>query len=42
MSLYFNIPFPEQLPDDIWFEKMRQIEWLAEKKLLGKSQNGKD
>jgi len=35
MSLYFHIPFPEDLPDEIWIEKFRQIQWLAEKGLLG-------
>jgi len=35
MSLYFHIPFPEKLPDDVWAEKVRQIEWLARKGLLG-------
>jgi hypothetical protein len=35
MSLYFKIPFPEELPDDVWAEKYRQLEWLAEKKMLG-------
>jgi len=35
MSLYFHIPFPEKLNDETWFEKMRQIEWLADKGLLG-------
>lgn len=35
MSLYFHIPFPERLSDDIWMEKFRQIQWLADKGLLG-------
>jgi len=35
MSLYFHIPFPEELDDDRWGEKYRQLEWLAEKGLLG-------
>ena len=35
ISLYFSIPFPEDLPDDVWYEKMRQIEWLSEKGLIG-------
>jgi len=39
--LYLHIPFPEDLPDDVWFEKWRQVEWLAEKGLLGlKSSDG--
>ncbi len=42
MSLYMNIPFPEKLPDDIWFEKYRQIQWLSAKGLLGvKTENKK-
>jgi hypothetical protein len=44
--LYFGISFPERLSDDVWFEKMRQIEWLSDKGLLGiekgnKSKDGK-
>ncbi|WP_148335580.1 hypothetical protein [Bacteroides neonati] len=35
MSFYFHIPFPEQLPDEVWAEKMRQIEWLSTKGMLG-------
>lgn len=35
MSLYFHISFPENLPDEVWAEKMRQLEWLARKGLLG-------
>jgi hypothetical protein len=35
MSLYFRIPFPEELEDDVWMEKWRQIEWLADRGLLG-------
>jgi len=35
LSLFFKIPFPEDLPDDVWMEKYRQIEWLAAKKMLG-------
>lgn len=43
MSLYFGIPYPEKLTDDVWFEKMRQLEWLSEKGLLGvKMGNNKD
>ncbi|MBP5503368.1 MAG: hypothetical protein II939_01020 [Bacteroidales bacterium] len=38
MSLYFHIPFPENLPDGVWVEKFRQIEWLADKGLLGAKQ----
>lgn len=35
MSLFLNIPFPENLSDEVWMEKWRQIEWLASKGLLG-------
>ncbi|MCT4640384.1 MAG: hypothetical protein N4A72_21990 [Bacteroidales bacterium] len=35
MSYHFKIPFPEELPDDVWFEKWRQIEWLADQGILG-------
>jgi len=38
MSLYFHIPFPENLADEVWMEKFRQIEWLADKGLLGAKQ----
>nr|DAY40929.1 MAG TPA: hypothetical protein [Caudoviricetes sp.] len=33
--MYFHIPFPEELTDEVWAEKVRQIEWLARKGLLG-------
>ena len=35
ISFYFHIPFPEDLPDDVWLEKWRQIEWLGEAGVLG-------
>lgn len=35
MSLFFHIPFPERLEDEVWAEKARQIEWLAKGGLLG-------
>lgn len=35
ISLYLHIPFPENLGDEEWMEKCRQIEWLAHKGLLG-------
>ncbi len=35
MSLYFHIPFPEELSDEVWMEKMKQIEWLAKAGMLG-------
>jgi hypothetical protein len=30
-----HIPFPEELDDEKWMEKYRQVEWLADKGLLG-------
>jgi len=36
ISYFFKIPFPENLPYDIWMEKVRQIEWLADKGILGR------
>jgi hypothetical protein len=30
ISRYLHIPFPEQLDDDTWCEKFRQVEWLLE------------
>ena len=38
ISLYFHIPYPEDLADEVWIEKFRQIEWLADKGLLGAKQ----
>jgi len=35
LSLFFHIPFPEDLEDEVWAEKLRQLEWLADKGLLG-------
>jgi hypothetical protein len=35
MSFFLHIPFPEDMDDDTWMEKWRQIEWLSEKGLLG-------
>jgi hypothetical protein len=35
LSFYFKIPFPEELEDEVWIEKYRQIEWLAEMGHLG-------
>jgi hypothetical protein len=35
MSFYFHIPYPERFSDETWAEKVRQIEWLARKGLLG-------
>ncbi len=30
-----HIPFPEQLEEDVWWEKLQQLKWLAEVGLLG-------
>ena len=35
-----GIPFPEELDDDTWMMKYRQLQWLADKGLFGKTQNG--
>lgn len=35
LSLWFHIPFPEDLPDEVWAEKVRQLEWLARRGMLG-------
>ncbi|WP_256380360.1 hypothetical protein [Flammeovirga sp. OC4] len=35
ISYFFKIPFPEQLPDEVYWEKAKQIQWLAEKGVLG-------
>lgn len=35
MSLYFHIPYPEELTDEQWAERVRQIEWLGREGLLG-------
>lgn len=35
ISFYFHIPFPEELEDEVWFEKWKQIQWLADKGILG-------
>jgi len=39
MSLFMHIPFPERLSDDLWMEKFRQLEWLADQNLLGIKKN---
>jgi len=33
--LFFHINDPDALTDDEWFENIRQLEWLADKGLLG-------
>jgi len=35
ISHVLHIPFPEQLPDDVWALKWAQVVWLAEKGILG-------
>jgi len=35
ISFYLHIPFPEELEDEIWMEKYRQVEYLADIGLLG-------
>lgn len=30
MSRYMSIPFPEQLDDDTWMMKYRQLQWLLD------------
>ncbi len=34
-----GIPFPEELTDDVWMMKYRQLLWLADKGLLGLKNN---
>lgn len=41
ISFYLNVPFPEELDDEAWMEKYRQVEYLSELGLLGiKTNNG--
>ena len=35
LSLWFHITFPEDLPDEVWAEKVRQLQWLARNGMLG-------
>lgn len=35
ISLFFHIPFPEELEDELWIEKVKQIEWLSDQGMLG-------
>ncbi len=30
LSGHFSIPFPEQLSDELWVEKYRQVLWFLE------------
>lgn len=34
MSMYLGIPFPEQLDDDVWIEKYKQLKWLYSNGLI--------
>jgi len=34
LSHFMHIPFPEDLPDDVWAEKYRQFQWLVENNYL--------
>jgi hypothetical protein len=35
IKYHFKIPHPERLSDDEWIENVRQLEWLADKEILG-------
>lgn len=35
MKLFFHVLNPDELTDEDWMENVRQIEWLADKGLLG-------
>lgn len=35
ISHFLNIPFPEELDDDVWAIKWGQVQWLAESEILG-------
>lgn len=32
--MYLGIPFPEQLDDDVWIEKYKQLKWLYSNGLI--------
>ena len=34
ISHFLHVPFPEQLDDDTWIEKARQVKWLESKGIL--------
>jgi hypothetical protein len=35
IAFFLHIPFPEDLPEEKWFEKAAQIRWLEKTKILG-------
>jgi len=35
LSFYFKIPFPEELSNEKWVEKWKQVEWLSQEGILG-------
>ncbi|WP_256366117.1 hypothetical protein [Flammeovirga sp. SJP92] len=35
LSYFFKIPFPERLPEEDYWEKVQQLEWLSQKGILG-------
>jgi len=35
ISYFLHIPFPEELPDDVYAIKWAQVKYLAEKGILG-------
>lgn len=35
-----HIPFPEDLPDEVWAEKWQQLQWLSRRGLLGTKFDG--
>ncbi|MFL0089686.1 hypothetical protein [Tenacibaculum maritimum] len=34
ISHFLHIPFPENLPDDVWAQKFAQVMWLADQGIL--------
>ncbi|MDZ4147873.1 MAG: hypothetical protein U1C58_06285 [Flavobacteriaceae bacterium] len=34
ISFVLHIPFPEELPDELWAEKWAQVQWLIEKGIV--------
>lgn len=39
ISHFLHIPFPEDLPDDLWAIKCAQVGWLGDKGILGVKEN---
>lgn len=39
ISYFFNNPFPEDLPDDLYVENIKRLEYLADKNILGPKKN---